>query len=294
MAYSRRRFLETLGSGAVVAAAGTSLTGCGGSEPTAPASPTPGPPVTQRVIVRNSDGTGLGELTFDARAGGTITIDHDVLVGAGIDTNVIDPDLFALKNDDGSHVTAVGDGVVAFEASAQGKILYGMNAQNGANYRPDETFDLTHYGNHSLPHGMDVVVRLLAPGEEYPPSVVVDGHVSWLRIAVERLAEAVRVAGMRIVWERENPNAGVAGGYVDEVWGSVPPPSGSNRQNAFVVWVGLGRRAAVYEAFVQASQCILGWWQWPGNVGRIQYLDGNLEVTPAGADVMRALVLLGK
>jgi len=47
-------------------------------------------------------------------------------------------------------------------------------------------------------------------------------------------------------------------------------------------------------AFLQASQCILGWWQWPGNVGRIQYLDSNLAVLPAGADVLRAVVLLGQ
>lgn len=293
--YSRRDILSKLGKGALVIGVGTpavlELMGCGGGGGiTNP--PTPGAEISQRIVYRNSDRSEFYRETRSVVSGSNVVVRvADIPAG---ERSKVDPNYCALRTAGSNQLLqASASGQASFIATGDEVDFYGMNAQNGVTYAGGNRLD--RFLNRDLPHGRDVIVRLLQPGELFtsdPTIQVVAGDETFISNPIQQLKPIFASVGMHIDYQRNNSAAQVAGGIGKNLPAGYAGAHNYHTGQFVVGWwhpvvdgieVGIG----------EASETLLGFDNWGGQSTLVSVASNGI-VTPAGADIYRGIILVSK
>lgn len=285
-----RLTLQTLLLLAVLTAA------CGGTAPSAPA---PSGPATiiQPLTVMTSDGRTLGSLTVSGPEFQPVTLNTTTLASAGIDLSTVDRNYFVLRAANtgstlGAFEQLATDGTMTLVPTTNTRIIWMMNARNGADYARAYSFFTAGFVGGTR---YDRIRRLTASNNTNRDFVVVDRDPAPIAEALALLSSTWSVAGVRLaelLWIGDAPTGYYQAGFGSNVLS--PGAGGVGAGSIFVVspiWAPLEARNVATEEAVETFMRFDDLFDKDTVVTLFGSVNGSV-LLPVGADYLRFAALI--
>jgi hypothetical protein len=256
--------------------------------------------VTQSIRVRTSDGRDLGTVDLTGTSGQLMRVAVEDLRDRGIAIGTIDPTYFVLREENqgdqlGAYVSRTTGDNLAFVPTTSTRILWVMNATNGANYACAAATPLILLDwsfNHSR---YSTAQRLTPANNTVPDFAVVDGDMTSVIAGLDLLNQAWSVGGVKYAEIRWIGDASTAEINAGLGLNTNTPSIGYHIGNSFIVNPAYANVTRMTTSVEEALEVFLTYDDLCGKntvLSLFQLGFSGTELSPAGRDLVRFGVLM--